>query len=378
MKIPFSDLKIQYESLKPEMDQAIQSVIEQTAFVRGPFVSQFEKQYAQAYGLEHCISVGNGTDAIYIALKALGIGSGDEVITTACSWIATSEVITQTGARVVFVDIEPDYYTINTELIEEKITPRTKAIIPVHLYGQPVDMDRIVELCRQYNLYLIEDCAQAHFAEYKGKKVGTFGQFGTFSFYPGKNLGAYGDAGALITNDAELARKARTFANHGSRSKHEHEIEGINSRMDGIQAAVLSVKLAHLANWNRKRFENALVYNDLLKGVEGIVTPKIRPDSTHIFHLYVIRTRTRDYLQQYLKEKGISTGIHYPKPLPYLKAYEYLNTKPEDYPVAFEFQNQILSLPMFPELEVDQIKYVVQMIEKVLCEDDVQSELSVV
>ncbi len=378
MKIPFSDLKIQYESLKPEIDEAMHSVIEQTAFVRGPFVSQFEKQYAASYGVKHCISVGNGTDALYISLKALGIGPGDEVITTACSWIATSEVITQTGARVVFVDIDPDYYTIDAARIEEKITARTKAIVPVHLYGQPADMDAIVTLCRKHDLYLVEDCAQAHFAQYKGQKVGSFGQFGTFSFYPGKNLGAYGDAGAIITDDDELADRARMFANHGSRVKHEHEIEGINSRMDGIQAAVLSVKLAHLSRWNERRYENALIYDDLLKDVDGIVTPRRRPDATHIFHLYVVRTQARDHVQQYLKDKGISTGIHYPKPLPFLKAYEYLDAEPGGYPVAYEYQDQILSLPMFPELKPEQIRYVVQAIQRSLSVENARPELSVI
>lgn len=378
MKIPFVDLKAQRKQIGPEIDSVIHSVIEETAFVRGPFVNQFEKHYAAAYGVKHCIGVGNGTDAIYVSLKALGIGPGDEVITTACSWIATSEVITQTGAQVVFVDIDPDYYTIDASRIEEKITARTRAILPVHLYGQPADMDAIVSLCRKHDLFLIEDCAQAHFAEYKERKVGTFGHLGTFSFYPGKNLGAYGDAGAIITNDDSLARKARMFANHGSLTKHEHMIEGINSRMDGIQAAVLSVKLAHLARWNRRRLENALRYNELLGDIDGVATPSIRPDATHIFHLYVIRTEHRDVVQQHLKEKGISTGIHYPTPLPFLKAYEYLQADPEDFPVAHGYQNQILSLPMFPELELEQIQYVAQAIREALGVESIRPELSAV
>jgi dTDP-4-amino-4,6-dideoxygalactose transaminase len=366
MKIPFCDLKLQYQSLKSEIDQAINSVIEQTAFVRGPFVTQFERDYAAAYGVKHCISLGNGTDALYIALKTLGIGPGDEVITTACSWIATSEVITQAGAKVVFADIEPDYYTIDPDQIAAKITPRTKAVIPVHLFGQPADMDAIVSLCKQHHLFLIEDCAQAHFAEYEGRKVGTFGQFGTFSFYPGKNLGAYGDAGAIITSDDDLAAKARMFANHGSLSKHDHEIEGINSRMDGIQAAILSVKLPHIADWNAARRRNALLYNELLQDVDGIATPVIRPGATHIFHLYVIRTEQRDVLQTQLKQLDIDTAIHYPKPLPFLKAYKYLNAQPEEFHVAHEYQNKILSLPMFPELTPQQIEYVAAAVKKVL------------
>jgi dTDP-4-amino-4,6-dideoxygalactose transaminase len=368
MNIPFVDLSMQYQALKPEIDSAIQSVISETAFVRGPYVTDFEQNYARRYGAEHCISTANGTDAIYIALKALGIGTGDEVITTACSWISTSETISQTGAKVVFADIESDYYTIDPDSIEEKITDRTRAIIPVHLYGQSVDMERIVCICNRYNLYLIEDCAQAHFAEFNGKKVGTFGDFGTFSFYPGKNLGAYGDAGAIITDNDDLADMARMFANHGSLVKHQHQIEGINSRMDGIQAAVLSVKLPYIDQWNQARYENALKYNELLKDIEEIIVPKIRPDSSHIFHLYVIRTKYRDHLQQALKEKGIGVGVHYPKALPFLEAYDYLNAAPEDFPVAYKYQDEILSLPMYPELQQSQIEYIAGCIIEALTE----------
>lgn len=364
MNIPFVDLKAQYDSIKDDIDSTIQSVINETAFIRGKYVKTFEEQYAEAYGVKHCISCGNGTDAIYISLKVLDIGPGDEVITTALSWISTSETITQTGAQVVFVDIEPDYYTVEPEKIEEKITPRTKAIIPVHLYGQPAEIYAIAEICEQYNLYLIEDCAQAHFAQYDGKNVGTFGIAGTFSFYPGKNLGAYGDAGAIITNDDEFARKARMFANNGSLIKHEHEFEGINSRMDGIQAAILSVKLPHIHEWNRKRLQNALLYNELLKDIEGIETPKIRPNASHIFHLYVIRTKKRDELQKHFKAYGIATGIHYPNALPFLKAYDQLNHKPEDFPDVYKVQDEILSLPMYPELIPDNIHFVCNIIKR--------------
>jgi len=364
MEVPFVDLKSQYQSIKPEIDSAIASVIEDTAFVRGKYVNEFEKAYAEKYGVKHCISVANGTDAIYITLKALGVGPGDEVITVANSWISTSETITQTGAKVVFVDIEPDYFTIDVSKIEEKITPKTKAIIPVHLYGQPAEIDAIKNICDVHNLYLIEDCAQAHFASYKGQKVGTFGTAGTFSFYPGKNLGAYGDAGAIITNDDELADKMRMFANHGSLKKHEHQIEGVNSRMDGLQAAILSVKLTHINGWNEKRYQNALIYNELLEDVEEIVIPKIRGDSTHIFHLYVIRTKKRDKLQTYLGEHGISTAIHYPVALPFMQAYSYLAYKPEDFPVAYQYQNEIMSLPMYPELSSSLISFIADQIRE--------------
>lgn len=360
--IPFVDLRTQYRSIKNDIDNAIQSVLNDTAFIGGKYVTEFEKAFSEKYGVKHCIGVGNGTDAIYIALKMLGVGPGDEVITVANSWISTSETITQTGAKVVFVDIDPDYFHIDSSKIEEKITKKTKAVIPVHLYGQPAEIDRIKEICDHHKLYLVEDCAQAHFAEYKGQKVGTFGIASTFSFYPGKNLGCYGDGGAIITNDDALARKIRLFGNHGCLIKHQHEVEGMNSRLDGLQAAILSAKLPHIDHWNKKRHEHALLYNERLQGIAGVVTPKIRANSTHIFHLYVLRTKRRDNLQQYLKEKGIETGLHYPVALPFMKAYEYLNHKPADFPVAYQYQDEILSLPMFPELTVDSIKFIVDAI----------------
>ncbi len=362
MTIPFVDLKVQYHSIKSEINQAIQNVINDTAFIKGKYVDRFEKEYAAAYGVGHCISCANGTDAIYISLKALGIGQGDEVITVANSWISTSETITQAGARPVFVDIHPDYYTIDVSQIEDKITSKTKAIIPVHLFGQPAEMDKLLEIAKKYELFVIEDCAQAHFAEYKGHRVGTFGIAGTFSFFPGKNLGAYGDAGAIVTNDDEFAIKARMFANHGALKKHHHEIEGINSRMDGIQAAILSVKLPYILEWNRQRYAHALTYHKALESLDGVIVPKIHPDVKHVFHLYVIRTKQRDALQKYLEAHGISTGIHYPTPLPFLKAYKYLGHKPEDFPVAFDYQHKILSLPMYPELTDGMIQAVADRI----------------
>ena len=364
MKIPFVDLKTQYNCLKSEIDSAIHSVIEETAFIRGKFVEEFERDYADKYGVKHCISCANGTDAIYITLKALGIGVGDEVITVANSWISTSETISQAGATPVFVDIEPDYFNIDTEKIEDKITQDTKAIVPVHLYGQPAKIDKIKKICNESNLFLIEDCAQAHFAEYDDQKVGSLGIAGTFSFYPGKNLGAYGDAGAIITNNSDFAIKARMFANHGALQKHQHEMEGINSRMDGIQAAVLNVKLKYVDKWNSARYKHALRYNELLSSLPEIKTPKIRENSSHIFHLYVIRANKRDELANYLKSKKISTGIHYPTALPFLPAYKYLRHKPSDFPVAYQYQEEILSLPMFPELNNDQIDYAVNSIKE--------------
>jgi dTDP-4-amino-4,6-dideoxygalactose transaminase len=364
MNVPFVDLKIQYSQLKSEVDAAIQSVLEATSFVGGHFVKEFEKAYAEKCGTKHCISCGNGTDALYISMKALGIGPGDEVLTVANSWISTSETITQTGARPVFVDIEPDYYGIDPDKIEEKVTKNTKAILPVHLFGQPADIIKIKKISDERGLYLIEDCAQAHFATFGSQKVGTFGIAGTFSFYPGKNMGAYGDAGAIISNNDDFATKARMFANHGSPEKHIHEMEGINSRMDGLQAAILKVKLKYIDKWNIARHKNALMYNQLFSDLPAIVTPQIRDDAFHIFHLYVIRTKKRDELANHLKSKNIFTGMHYPTALPFMPAYEYLGHRPSDFPVAYHYQGEILSLPMYPELTQEQIEYVASAIKE--------------
>ena len=366
MKIPFVDLKTQYKKIKVEIDRAIDSVISDTAFVKGKYVKAFEEEYATAYGVKHVISCANGTDAIYIALKTLGIGDGDEVITVANTWISTAEAITQAGAKPVFVDINPNYYIIDITKIEDKITPKTKAIIPVHLYGHPADMTEIMAIASKYNLKVIEDCAQAHFAQWKGKNVGTFGNAGTFSFFPGKNLGAYGDAGCIITNDSELAEKTRMFANHGALKKHFHEFEGINSRLDGLQAAILSVKLKYIHKWNSDRLQNAISYNEFIDWIDAIQEPVIDPDGKHVFHLYVIRTAHRDILKKKLQDVGIASGIHYPTPLPFLKAYSYLNHKPGDFPIAYDYSRKILSLPMFPELTKDKIKFIVKQIQSVL------------
>ena len=363
MKVPFVDLKAQYRTIKPEIDAAIQSVINEAAFIHGRHVEKFEKAFARMYEGGFCISVANGTDALYITLKALGIGRGDEVITVANSWISTSEAITQTGARPVFVDIEPEYYTIDASKIIHKITPKTKAVIPVHLYGQSAEIDAIQRICLKHGLYLVEDCAQAHFVEYKGQKVGTFGVAGTFSFFPGKNLGAYGDAGAIITHDKSFALRARMYANHGALQKHFHQIEGINSRMDGIQAAILNVKLPHIHEWNLLRAGYAKRYSRLLKGIDAIRTPQLCTDTNHIFHLYVIRCKDRENLRAFLESQGVSTGIHYPTILPLLPAYKYLQHVPEDFPTASDYQNQILSLPMYPEMGKNRVEYVATQIK---------------
>lgn len=363
MNVPFVDLKSQYLSLRSEIDPAIQSVIDETAFIGGKYVERFEKAYAHKFGVKHCISCANGTDAIYITLKALGIGPGDEVITVANSWISTSETISQTGARPVFVDID-EYFHIDSSKIEAKITGRTKAVIPVHIFGQPADIPAIKALCAKHHLYLIEDCAQSHFATSGGVFTGTYGIAGTFSFYPGKNLGAYGDAGGIITNDDDLARKARLFANHGSLQKHIHEIEGINSRLDSIQAVILEVKLRYIDEWNSARNRHGLKYNALLDDLAEVECPRLRPDTLHIFHLYVIRVPRRDELAAFLKSKGVFTGIHYPTALPLMPAYRYLGYASSDLPVAHAYQDQILSLPMYPELTDEQISYVSDSIKE--------------
>jgi len=358
MHVPFVDLKTQYLSIKNEIDNAVQSVINDTAFIGGKYVKEFETAFASAYGVKHCIGVANGTDAIYITLKMLGIGKGDEVITAANTWISTSETITQTGAKPVFVDIDDKYYTIDEDLIESKINSNTKAVIPVHLYGQVCDMEKIKNICAKHNLFLIEDCAQAHLSMLGSKLAGTYGNASTFSFYPGKNLGAYGDAGCILTNDDALAEKIRMFANHGSIKKHVHEMEGINSRLDGIQAAILTTKLKHLNDWTNKRIHNASLYSQMLSGAGDIITPAIRENSKHTFHLYVIRTKQRDALKEFLAANDIDTGIHYPVALPNLPAYKYLNIPLDDYKLTDVFQNEILSLPMYPELSSGQIGYV--------------------
>ncbi len=359
MTVPFVDLKAQYLSIKGEIDATIADIIERTAFIGGEAVSRFETAFAQYCGVDHCVGVANGTDSLALALRALGVGPGDEVITVANSFIATAEAVTMAGARVVFVDIDPRTYNIDTARIEEKITARTRAIIPVHLYGQPADMDPIVAIARKHGLYVIGDAAQAHGARYKGHPIATLADVTSFSFYPGKNLGAYGDGGAIVTNNPEVAAKVRLLANHGRTSKYDHSHEGVNSRLDGLQAAVLNVKLPHMEAWTEARRANARRYNAALAG-SGVVTPQELDDVRAVYHLYVVRVPAdrREALQVTLKQAGIDTGIHYPIALPYLKAYEYLGATPADFPVALAVSSEILSLPMYGELSASQVDYV--------------------
>ncbi len=363
MEVPFNNLFAQYQSLKPEIDDAISSVIAESAFVRGRFVEKFEQDFAEAIGIKHCVSCGNGTDALYIAIRALGLEPGDEVITTAHTWISTAETITQAGGRVVFCDTELDSFLIDADQIESLITEKTRGIIPVHLYGQPADMDEIMAIANKYKLWVIEDCAQAHLAEYKGQQVGTFGNAATFSFYPGKNLGAMGDAGAIVTNDDHLAEWMTLFARHGG--KGDHQIEGINSRLDGIQAAILSVKLPHLPKWTAQRQSIAKQYETLLTGVSGTQTPLLKPDRSHVYHLYVIKTDKRDELQTFLSQHRIQAVVNYPLALPNCQAYDYLDKQGLRYIFvnATKNQSKILSLPIFPEINKISIAYIADTIK---------------
>jgi dTDP-4-amino-4,6-dideoxygalactose transaminase len=362
MRIPFVDLKSQYEAIKEEIDEAIAGVIKETAFVGGEYVKRFEEEFAGFCRAKYCIGVGNGTDALFVALKVLGVGKGDEVLTAANSFIATSEAITMTGARVVFVDCDPQTYNIDVKKIPSAITPQTKAIIPVHLYGQPADMVTLQRIAKEYGFFLIEDAAQAHGAEINGQRVGSFGEIAGFSFYPGKNLGAYGDAGAIVTDDEELAIRCRMIGNHGRVKKYDHDFEGVNSRLDGLQAAILSVKLKHLEDWTQQRRKVADIYKEFLHDSEVII-PVEAVGVKHVYHLYVVRVPRRNAIQAVLKEKGIDTGIHYPIALPNLRAYNYLGYKPADFPTATEYSKEILSLPMYPELGRSQIEYICQHLQ---------------
>ena len=365
MNIPFVDLKAQYRSIKPEVDAAIATVLDETAFVGGTHVKNFEAAFARYCGVGHCVGVANGTDALFIALKALGIGPGDEVITVANSFVATSEAIRMAGAQVVFVDIDPTTYNIAVSQIEAKITPKTKAIIPVHLYGQPGDMAPIVALARKHGLKIVGDAAQAHGALYKGQPIAKLADITCFSFYPGKNLGAYGDAGALVNDNEAWAQAARMFANHGRTKKYDHDLEGVNSRLDGLQAAILGVKLRYIEEWTESRRKNAYLYNEALKGL-GLVTPRELPDVRAVYHLYIVRVPNgkREALAQHLGAAGINTGIHYPIALPYLNAYKHLGHTANDFPESLRASGEILSLPMFPELTKDQIEYVAEKIRE--------------
>lgn len=364
MKVPFVDLKAQYFSIKDEINSAIHNVLENTSFILGKAVSDFEAEFARVHNLTSCYGVSSGTDGNHMVLWALGIKPGDEVIIPANTFIATVWGATLCGATPVFVDCEFDSFNIDPEKVEAKITPRTKAIVAVHLYGQSANLDPLKALAKKHGIYLVEDCAQAHIAEYKKQKVGGLSDASSFSFYPGKNLGAYGEGGAVATNNQELAVKFKKIRDHGSDKKYYHEMTGHNYRMEGIQGAVLGVKLKYLDSWTELRRKNASLYDKLLSGVGDVVTPKEMPYAKHVYHLYVIRTSRRDELQKFLDSKGIATGLHYPVPLHFQKVFAELGYKQGDFPVVEKCAAQILSLPMFPELKEEQIHYVSDSIKE--------------
>lgn len=362
MEVPFVDLKAQYRSIKSEIDQAVEAVFESGQFVGGKFVNQFESSFASLLGVKHCIGVANGTDAIFIALKALGVSSGDEIITPAFGWISSAETITLAAGKPVFADILPETYNLNPESLEAQISGRTKGIILIHLYGQAAHAHQVKQICEKHGLFLIEDAAQAHLSEEFGVPVGQIGDAGTFSFYPTKNLGAYGDAGCIITNNEQLEKWMRLYANHGG--LQQHEVEGVNSRLDPLQAAMLTVKCRYLPRWTEQRIVHAKLYRELLGEVGQITLPAVRQNTKHTFHQYVARVAQRDELRNFLSNQGIQTLIHYPTALPNLPAFRYLNHSNEDFPVASQCQEEVLSLPIHPELSQDQIAYVCEKIKK--------------
>lgn len=381
MTIPFLDLKTQYQSLRSEIDAALHQVLDRTAFAGGPFVEDFESEFAAFCRCRHAVGVGSGTEALWLTLLALGIGPGDEVITVPSTFIATSEAISFTGARPVFVDVDEHTYTMDPEKLSEYLASRSrdassrariKAVIPVHLFGQTADMDPIRDIAAEHGLSIVEDACQAHGSEYKGWTAGSLGVAGCFSFYPGKNLGAYGEAGAVVTNDSGVADRIRHLRDHGQSQKYLHDTIGWNARMDGFQAAVLSVKLRHLTEWNLARRNNASYYTDLLRpSANGNLILPVEADyAKHVYHLYVVRIRQRERLMQALAEAGISCGIHYPVPIHLTEAYQFLGYQPGSFPVAERCADQFVSLPMFPELNRGQIEYVAETISRFIAEDD--------
>jgi dTDP-4-amino-4,6-dideoxygalactose transaminase len=351
--IPFVDLKAQYQSIKPEIDTAVIGVLESTQFVLGSAVAAFEKAFAPYCQAEHAMGVSNGTSALHLALLAAGVGRGDEVITTPFTFIASVSAIDYTGAQPVFVDIDPSSFTIDPAKIEAAITPRTKAILPVHLYGRTADMDPILEIAKRHNLVVIEDAAQAHGAEYKGRRAGSMGDLGCFSFYPGKNLGAYGEGGAVTTNNPEYARKVRILRDWGAERRYYHDLKGFNYRLEGVQGAVLGVKMKYIESWTEARRTHAARYDDLLKD-SAYDLPLTPAHLRHVYHVYAIRHPRRDALQSFLTERGIGTNIHYPIPVHLQRCFAELGHKVGDFPYAERAANEVLSLPMYPEFQPQQ------------------------
>jgi len=355
-RVPFLDLRAQYHSIKKEIDKKISRILENADFILGNDLKDFESEFAQFCGSKYSVGVSSGTDAIIIALKALGIGDGDEVITVPNTFIATVEAISIAGATPVFVDVSDDF-NINPFLIEEKINKKTKAIIPVHLFGQPANMKEIERIAEKHGLFIIEDACQAHGAEFEGKKAGTFGTIGCFSFYPSKNLGAYGDGGAVVTDDKLLYEKMLSMRSHGEVEKNRHDILGCTNRLDNLQAAILRVKLKYLDSWNEKRRHNAMLYRKYLEDLD-LELPLEMENRKHVYHLYVIKIGNRDMVRKRLSKKGIETGVHYPVPVHLQEAYSFMGHRRGDFPVVEGNAGRILSLPMFPELTEEQIQYI--------------------
>ena len=364
MEVPFLDLKAQHIVIKDEVISSLQEVMLNTAFVSGPFVQKFEEEFAEFCGVKYCVSVNSGTSALHVALLAHGIQPGNEIITVPNTFIATTWAITYCGAKPVFVDVDPETLLMNPDLIERAITPKTKAIIPVHLYGQPVDMDPINEITKKHNLIVIEDAAQAHAATYNGKRIGSLGNTTCFSFYPWKNLGAYGEGGAVVTDDKDISEYIRMLRDHGQSKKYYHDFVGFNYRMDGFQGAVLSIKLKYLQEWTDKRNNIARCYSDGLEDINGLKVAHVRDNTVSAYHLYVIHTEKRDNLMQYLSEQGISAGFHYPIPIHLQKAYRHLNYKKGDFPFTEKNAKQCLSLPLYAEMSNEQIEVVISSIFK--------------
>jgi dTDP-4-amino-4,6-dideoxygalactose transaminase len=361
--VNFLDLKKQYLSIKPEVDVALQRVLDSTQFVLGAEVLAFEEKFAAYCQTPYAVAMNSGTSALHLALLAGGIQPGDEVITCTMTFVATVAAIEYAGAKPVLVDADPFTYTLDVNKVEEAITPRTKAIIPVHLYGQMVDMNPLMEIARRHKLLVIEDASQAHGAEYQGRRAGSIGDFGCFSFYPGKNLGAYGEGGAVTTHLGEYARTLRMLRDWGAEQKYKHVLKGYNYRMDGFQGAVLGVKMNYIEGWTETRIAHAAMYRELLQGVEGIQLPTALGDMRHVYHIYAIRYAQRDALQQHLKAVGIYTGIHYPQPIHLLESHQDLGYSTTDFPVAVQLGNEELSLPMYPELTTEEIITVAQAIK---------------
>ncbi|MGO8697103.1 MAG: DegT/DnrJ/EryC1/StrS family aminotransferase [Limisphaerales bacterium] len=358
MKVPFLDLSAHHQPIREQLDAAIRDVIDANAFAGGPFVAAFERDFARYCGTSHAVGVGNGTDALWLALLALDVGPGDEVLTVPSTFMATAEAISYCGARPAFVDIDEQTYTMDPALLERAITPRTKAILPVHLFGQCADMDPILEIAGRHGIPVVEDACQAHGALYKGRKAGSMGVAGCFSFYPGKNLGAFGEAGGVITNDKDLCSAIQVFRDHGQHKRYHHSRVGWNARMDGIQGAVLSVKLKQLEVSNVRRHAHALLYDQLLSKTEEIITPLAAPHNRHIYHIYAVRVKERDQVLQAMANQGVTCAIHYPIPVHLQEAYRFLGHAKGSFPVAERCAAEFLSLPMFPELSKEQIQAV--------------------